>query len=437
MCPFRAVPSSFVRACRPGLAAALVVCAAANAQAADDSARPTATARLAGLAATAAEAEAYVESHLFDPDGLMYSYIDVRTGKPFAEEYVRQFKTLAGREPWVPDNRANNDPVTYWSYEDTVAIAGMYIEALVAKHEVTGDPAPLKRAFAIWEQYRLVYYASQPFGSGGFLRPYGGRRGGFAGMAAWMEPLGTDQASCLLTGQYALWKHATDDQKRELATIMTDTLRWYERQGFRYVWYKSLIHDWTPGNHAASYYLPGIAFAARTADDADRWAALLRAKLPLVQGSTGELGGNSERGFKWGSDLAMLAELMGPDFAAQFPEPVIVAAFADVQQHLATFDGPGRTAPGPGGARQKPSELGFYFLFNLVALGHPGAAEKAADVLTAWRRVPDDFTVFVHEGHQSLPMDNYTQLQACAVGRPMVIWIRNYWLLRKALSKKG
>jgi hypothetical protein len=75
-----------------------------------------------------------------------------------------------------------------------------------------------------------------------------------------------------------------------------------------------------------------------------------------------------------------------------------------------------------------------YYLFNLVRLGHPGALEKAAEVMAEWQRVPDDFTVFVHQGYESLPAENYTQLQACAVGRPMVTWIRNYWLLRKALA---
>jgi len=167
---------------------------------------------VADLQNTASQAEQYINEHLFDPDGLMYSYIDVRTGEPFEEDYVAHFRENIRRaESWSVHHRADSDPVTYWSYEDTIATAGYYIEALVLKHELTGDAAALERAFEIWNRYKLVYYASQVYGIGSFLRPYGGFAGGFAGMSRWMEPLGTDQASPLLCGQYALWKHAKGD----------------------------------------------------------------------------------------------------------------------------------------------------------------------------------------------------------------------------------
>lgn len=392
---------------------------------------------LSELKDTATHAEGYIKDHLFDPDGLMYSYVDIRTGKPFAEEYVASFKEHVRRATaWSVHHRADSDPVTYWSYEDTVAAAGFYIQALVLKHDVSGDESALQEAFRIWDRYRQVYYASQVHGIGCFLRPYGGFKGGFAGMNQWMEPLGTDQAGPLLCGQYALWKHADGEQKNELADIMVKTLSWYEQQGFRYLWYKSLVHGWRKGGHAGSYYLPAIAFAAKVTGD-HKWRKLLQEKLPLAQGSGAELGGSGEGTFKWGSDLIMLADLLGPEFEQAFPRSLLADSYEQVLKHLATFTLPGLSAPAAGGARQRPTELGFYHLCGLAGVGHPGAAEKVLSVLSASKKVPEDFTVFLYEDHDKLPQERYTQLQARAIGRPLVLWYRNYWIVRTAMKPRN
>lgn len=386
---------------------------------------------ISDLQHTAAQAERYINEHLFDPDGLMYSYIDVRTGKPFQEDYVAHFKeNVRLAKSWSANHRTDSDPVTYWSYEDTIITAGAYMQALVLKHEVTGDATALEQAFKIWDTHRHVYYVSQVYGIGSFLRPYGGFAGGFAGMNRWMEPLGTDQASVLLCGQYALWKHATGDQKRELSDIIIKTLSWYEQQDFAYVWYKSFIHDWGKGGHAGSYYFPAIAFAAKVTGE-EKWQKLLQEKLPLAQGSGSDL----MRTFKWGSDLVMLADLLGPDFERAFPRALLDSSYEEALKYLARFTFPGMSAPAGGGARQRPGEEdGFYFLCGLVGLGYPSAAEKALSVLSTSKKVPEDFTIFLSEDSEKLPEERYVQLQARAVGRPIVIWYWHYWILRKTMT---
>ena len=390
------------------------------------------------LQKTATQAERYINEHLFDPDGLMYSYIDVQTGKIFEEDYVAHYKENVRRaKSWNAGHRSDSDPVTYWSYEDTIATAGYYIEALVLKYELTADSKALEQAFKIWDTYKQVYYASQVYGIGSFLRPYGGRaadatRGGgygsgFEGLGRWMEPLGTDQASPLLSAQYALWKHAKGGGKKELADIIIKTLSWYEQQDFCYLWYKSYIHWWNKGGHAGSYYLPAIAFAAQVTGE-EKWQKLLQEKLPLAQGS----GSNLMTTFKWGSDLVMLADLLGPDFEKAFPQTLLDSSYEEALKYLATFTLPGMSVPRGWGSRQRPTEQGFYFLCGLAGLGHPGAAEKALSVLSASKKVPEDFTVFLNEDSEKLPLAGYVQLQARAVGRPLVRWYLNYWILRKA-----
>jgi len=383
---------------------------------------------------TVVEAESYINEHLFDPDGLMYSYIDVRTGMPFAEDYARECRHFSTpSEAWSIHLRADADPVTYWSYEDTIATGGYFMEALILKHEVTGDGAALERAFRIWRTYRNVYYASQVHGIGSFLRPYGGFAAGFAGLGRWMEPLGTDQASPLLSAQYALWKHADSCEKEEIADIAVNTLTWYERQNFRYLYYKTLIHPWdesfTP--HAGSYYFPALAFAFKVTAD-ERWMRYFNEKLPLSTGS----GYSLMDTFRWGSDLVMLADLLGPEFERFFAPSLLEDSYQEALKHLAKFDQPGMSAAGimhPRG-RCRPTELGFYFLCGLAGLHHPGAAEQVDLVLSQSMRVPEDFTVLLIEDHENLPKQGYAQLQALAVGRPLVLWYRNYWRLRKAIE---
>jgi len=170
-----------------------------------------------------------------------------------------------------------------------------------------------------------------------------------------------------------------------------------------------------------------MAFAAQVTGE-EKWRKLLQEKLPLAQGSGSDLMNT----FKRGSDLVMLAELLGPDFEQAFPQALLDSGYQEALEYLAQFTLPGMTAPAGSGARTRPEERGFYFLCGLVTLGHPGAAEKALSVLSAPKKVPEDFTTFLSDDSDKLPKTRYVQLQARAVGYQLIMWYRNYWILRKA-----
>jgi hypothetical protein len=104
---------------------------------------------------TADAVAAYIDAHLFAPDGLMYSGIDSHTGRPFDRDLITPAK--------VP-RRAAEDPWSYWTYEDSVMSMGLYVEAQVHRH-ACGDAGALDRARAVAETIRKVYYASQVHGS--------------------------------------------------------------------------------------------------------------------------------------------------------------------------------------------------------------------------------------------------------------------------------
>lgn len=409
------------------------------------------------LTATAEAVESYIEANLFDSVGLMYSGIDSHTNQPFARDFITPCK--------VP-RRAAFDPWSYWTYEDSVMSMGLYLDGLVLQYEVTGDEACLHRAHGIWTMIERVYSCSQVYGLGSFLRPYGG----FLTMQQFMEPLGTDQASPLFSGLYRYLPHASaaaDDIRR----VMRSTLEWYERQGFQYFYYKSFIHRYSPGDslahHANSYYLPALAWAAREFREDKRWQRHLAERLGHFQ--TGDyilwLPGSGQPAFCWGSDLAILKDILGPRFDEVFTAALLDGAYTELNNTLASYEQPGffrRACPESDDPDFQPSVdpefdyekgLGFaYFatrhhgrrlprheqhvLLGLAAVAYrrEETLARAAELLALRARVPQDFTAFIAEDYDKLP--ETVHLYARSVGVNMVGWWRDYWLLRSLTAHR-
>jgi len=389
---------------------------------------------------TAGAAEKYIREHLFDPFGIMYSGIDLHTGKPFERDFITPVK--------VP-RRAAFDPWSYWTYEDSIMSMGFYIDGLVRKFEITGEKACLEEAHKTWLIVRNIYYCSQVYGIGSFLRPYGG----YDNMGKFAEPLGTDQAAPLFSGLYLYMKHAEGETTEEITDIMLKTLGWYEQQNWRYFYYKDMIHHWdVPFQHAASYYLPAIAWAWRVTGDG-KWRKHLTEKLALFE----QEGYNVYQSFHWSSDLGVLADAMGDEFAATFTPAVLEDGFRRCMAKVEEFNEPGfvkRMYPESAAACFRPymkddfepsKRLGFRFfscvhggrvrirddfqsLCGLASVGHKEALGKALEIVKVFRNVPEDFTHFCAEDYDILPEE--VHLYARSVGIYIVNWWRDYWLLR-------
>ena len=407
---------------------------------------------------TATQIEAYITAHLFDPSGIMCSGVDMRTGKPFAPEFLTPRKV--GR-------RAAFDPWSYWTYEDSVMSLGLYLDGLVLQHEVTGCPSCLKQAESLWHTIEAIYSCSQVHGLGSFLRPYGG----FLQMARFLEPLGTDQASPLFSGLYRFLPYVEPRVATDIRRVLRNTLVWYEQQGFRYFYYKRFIHSYAPEspncNHANSYFLPAIAWAAVTYPEDSRWQRHLEERLVyFAEGRyTMYPRGSRQPAFCWGSDLDVLHRILGARFREVFTVELLDEAYAAVNEVLAEYSEPGtiwRMFPESADPDFRPAlsefdpetytgsvEDGFYaphhgrcrprhevdFLLGLASTGYrtQEIAARAAELLAFRSAVPEDFTYFLSEDYDQLP--ETVHLYARSVGVMLVEWWRDYWLLRKALRE--
>ncbi len=157
-----------------------------------------------------------------------------------------------------------------------------------------GDATALEEAFSLWDRYKHVYYVSQVYGIGGFLRPYGGYAGGLYGNESLV--------------------------------------------GTRVVMLVAITFRLLP--------LPLRSQATRNGEISFRME-----KLPLATGSGAEVMAT----FKWGSDLIMLADLLGSDFEQAFPRALLDSSYEEALKHLTTFTLPGMSAPAGGGARARPT----------------------------------------------------------------------------------
>jgi hypothetical protein len=404
------------------------------------------------LAPKAAAIEQYVEDHLYDPQGILYSYINVETDRPFERSAITTQHAPV---------RAHFDPWSYWTYEDSLLSMGLYLDGLARKYEVTGEEACLERAQKLWQSVRKIFSCSQVYGIGNFLRPYGG----FAKMGQFAEPLGTDQASPLFAGLFLYSRHADQSTRDQIADVMLKTIGWYETQGFAYFYYKSFIHAWDVGSqHAASYYLPAIAWAAKLTGD-KKWRDLLTAKLALFAYPQFQVYRWGQGSFCWGSDLPMLKELIGGDtFAKTFTSSMLESGMRNCLEDLKKYSEPDGTcyqhaeAKEPGfkpfvhpieppyardwgmgfpelytvhqGRTRPRSEV--HFLCGLASLGFSEAIPHVQRLLAVPKRIPQDFTNLAADDLTQVPD---TVLAARSVGVMLLEWFRNYWMLRSVVAE--
>lgn len=189
--------------------------------------------------------EDYLYKHFFDEDGILLSYIDKKTGKPFDFEYINTQKLWK-----IPCERLEE----YHAYEDSMMNYGFYLTYLYEKYNATGDCKVLEQMKQTMEMIFKIYEISQQIENGFFGRPYGGLNR----IVHNKEPLGTDQIAPLLSGVGLYRNIASDIEKRKIDQMVVDSLEWYRKQGYQYLWYKFFIHKYTDKNmsHALNFYLP-------------------------------------------------------------------------------------------------------------------------------------------------------------------------------------
>ena len=89
------------------------------------------------LHARAGDIEAWAETHMIDPRGVVYSFVDKATGRPLTDAFFEGFD---------PETVPGYTPPEFWGYENCGMTTGSYLQALVCRYRIEQDPAALTRA---------------------------------------------------------------------------------------------------------------------------------------------------------------------------------------------------------------------------------------------------------------------------------------------------
>ncbi len=107
----------------------------------------------------------YVQKHMIDVDGIVYSRINVDTDAPFSEDEIpSEFEYL---------KIAGFSTCEIMNYEDSGMTTGAYLAALTYKYLVTKDVSVLKRAEKVFDGICWIYELGKREKEGYYPKPYG------------------------------------------------------------------------------------------------------------------------------------------------------------------------------------------------------------------------------------------------------------------------
>ena len=111
-----------------------------------------------------------IETRMLDGHGLMYSFMNAKTLRPWTDEELKAHNLM-------PVCHANvNSPAEYYAYENSLMGTGEYASSQVARYLATGAPGALAAAGCQVHAIMQVFYQGELFEKGFLPKPFGGVR---------------------------------------------------------------------------------------------------------------------------------------------------------------------------------------------------------------------------------------------------------------------
>jgi hypothetical protein len=163
--------------------------------------------------------EAWTESHLIDPHGVVYSQVDKASGRTL---------TAAFFDPESERHLPGVSLADFWHYENCGMTTGAYLQALVCRYEVDHDPAALDRARRCYGALRRIYDLGKQLEEGFFPKIYGAR---------FSNQTSTDQVlyAVMALDRYA--PHAGGEERLDIARMIELMVRFWVKRKYRYLYY--------------------------------------------------------------------------------------------------------------------------------------------------------------------------------------------------------
>jgi len=177
-----------------------------------------------------ARLEAFVRDNLIEANGLVLSFVDAATGRPFsADEFGPDVDRMRH-----PPSLGTDDFGSYFAYENCGMCTGAWLTTQVLKYQVTKDVTALRTAREAFEAIRNLYECSQAVAPGFFSKFHNGR----------ISPeISTDQ--CL----YAVWgldqfsAFAMAAEQKEIVHIICGIADFWIDRGYKHP-YRDRDFEW-------------------------------------------------------------------------------------------------------------------------------------------------------------------------------------------------
>jgi hypothetical protein len=207
----------------------------------------------------------FVEKNMVDECGLMYSFMNAKTLKPWTDTELKAYNLLPVCHPNV------NSPAEYFAYENSLMGTGEYASSQLDRFEVTGEGEALGTAAHQVSAIMQVFYQGELFEKGFLPKPFGGIR-----KCAYSHELSPDQQVKCLVALRSYQSYAPASQKRIIDDYIVAMADYHQARGFIHPRRESFVV--TPENrpHAISILVPLLMCAYNITGDGKYKDALER-----------------------------------------------------------------------------------------------------------------------------------------------------------------
>ena len=185
--------------------------------------------------------EAAVEEHFVDPNGVVYSFLDKATRRPPTDAFFVGAETSV-RVPGVSDS-------DFHMHENCGMCSGAYMQAMILKHQGTGDPSALARARRCFGALRHIYEIGKELEPGFFPKIYGGR---------FSPQTSTDQVLYAVSAMDNFHSLANPDEKKAIGEMIPAMVEFWVKRQYRLTYYCEKDMLWPLDRFPSLLALAGI-----------------------------------------------------------------------------------------------------------------------------------------------------------------------------------
>ncbi len=356
---------------------------------------------------------AFIETHLMDEAGLVRSYVNAATCRPWTNEELRGFNMHPVCHDHCPD------PAAYFTYENALMGTGLYALGQVMRYEATGDGTALAAAAHPLYALLRVLHEGERYEKGFLPKPFGGLR-----QCACSHEISPDQYIKTCTALWAYRAHAPAAARRVIDDYFVAMADYHMARGFIHPRRENMIV--TPENrpHTVSILLPLLCAAHRLTGRAAYRDALGRFDAILDDYAAGRAQINFNICSLLVEGLALADELGLNDPRV----PVILRKLWTANAALLLDDGQGYVT------EQKQAITSE----SVVMAGIAPVVDRYAPDLNAWRTAlfllqrNTDPRRMLYVTRAVVPRDYHGPLHASLCELAIASWPLAFWRLKRA-----